>query len=42
MAGAEWGIEMTPAMFDDAIRAIGRVPAVRTTTYDRVEVRATS
>jgi FO synthase len=42
MAGAEWGIEMTPAMFDDAIRAIGRVPAVRTTTYGRVEVRATS
>jgi FO synthase len=36
MAGAEWGIEMTPAAFDDAIRAIGRVPAVRTTTYDRV------
>jgi FO synthase len=36
MAGAEWGIEMTPRMFDDAIRAIGRVPAVRTTTYDRV------
>ena len=28
MAGAEWGIEMTPASFDDAIRAIGRVPAV--------------
>ena len=36
MAGAEWGIEMTPDMFDDAIRAIGRVPAVRTTTYDRI------
>ena len=36
MAGAEWGIEMTPAGFDDAIRAIGRVPAVRTTTYERV------
>jgi FO synthase len=36
MAGAEWGIEMTPAAFDDAIRAIGRVPAVRTTTYDRI------
>jgi len=39
MAGAEWGIEMTPAAFDDAIRAIGRVPGVRTTTYDRVEPR---
>jgi FO synthase len=37
MAGAEWGIEMTPDRFDDAIRAIGRIPAVRTTTYDRVE-----
>jgi FO synthase len=37
MAGAEWGIEMTPARFDGAIRAIGRVPAVRTTTYDRIE-----
>jgi FO synthase len=36
MAGAEWGIEMTPAAFDDAIRAIGRIPAVRTTTYDRI------
>jgi FO synthase len=36
MAGAEWGIEMTPDMFDDAIRAIGRIPAIRTTTYDRV------
>ena len=37
MAGADWGIEMTPDRFDDAIRAIGRIPAVRTTTYDRVE-----
>jgi FO synthase len=37
MAGADWGIEMTPDRFDDAIRAIGRVPAVRTTTYDRIE-----
>jgi FO synthase len=36
MAGADWGIEMTADGFDDAIRAIGRVPAVRTTTYDRV------
>jgi FO synthase len=35
MAGAEWGIEMTPDMFDGAIRAIGRSPAVRTTTYER-------
>ncbi len=37
MAGAEWGIEMTPDQFDDAIRAIGRTPVVRTTTYDDVE-----
>ena len=37
MAGADWGIRMTPDQFDDAIRAIGRVPAVRTTTYDRVD-----
>jgi FO synthase len=36
MAGSEWGIEMTPDGFDDAIRAIDRVPAVRNTTYDRV------
>ena len=34
MAGAQWGIEMTPDGFDDAIRAIGRIPAVRTTTYE--------
>ncbi len=39
MAGAEWGILMTPEQFDDAIRAIGRVPAVRSTTYERVEPR---
>jgi len=36
MAGAEWGIEMTPDQFDDAIHAIGRTPVVRTTTYERV------
>jgi FO synthase len=36
MAGADWGIEMTPDQFDDAILAIGRVPMVRTTTYERV------
>jgi 2-iminoacetate synthase ThiH len=39
MAGADWGIEMTPDQFDDAIRSIDRQPAVRTTTYDRVERR---
>jgi FO synthase len=42
MAGAEWGIAMTPEAFDDAIRAIGRVPAIRDTTYDRIEVRERS
>jgi len=36
MAGAEWGIIMTPEQFDGAIREIGRVPAVRTTTYERI------
>jgi FO synthase len=42
MAGAEWGIAMTPEAFDDAIRAIGRVPAIRDTTYDRIERRERS
>ncbi|HET9672634.1 MAG TPA: 5-amino-6-(D-ribitylamino)uracil--L-tyrosine 4-hydroxyphenyl transferase CofH, partial [Actinomycetota bacterium] len=42
MAGAEWGIRMEPATFDAAIRSIGRVPAVRDTTYDRIEVRDSS
>ncbi len=36
MAGSEHGVEMTPDGFDDAIREIGRIPAVRTTTYGRV------
>ena len=40
MAGAEWGISMEPQRFDDAIRAIGRTPAIRTTTYDRVPAQA--
>jgi FO synthase len=40
MAGAGWGISMEPERFDEAIRAIGRVPAVRTTTYRRVEARS--
>jgi FO synthase len=39
MAGADWGIEMTPDRFDDAILAIGRRPVVRTTTYERAPVR---
>jgi 2-iminoacetate synthase ThiH len=37
MAGAEWGIRKEPEEFHAAIRAIGRVPVERTTTYDRVE-----
>jgi len=37
MAGAEWGIRMEPLQFEEAIRAIGRVPAERTTTYGRVQ-----
>ncbi|HEX9693369.1 MAG TPA: bifunctional FO biosynthesis protein CofGH [Actinomycetota bacterium] len=37
MAGAEWGIRMEPPQFQEAIRAIGRVPAERTTTYGRVQ-----
>jgi FO synthase len=36
MAGAEWGIRMEPHEFDDAIVDIDRVPAQRTTTYERV------
>jgi FO synthase len=42
MAGAGWGIRMTPEEFDDAIRAIGRTPAVRTTTYDRIATKTVS
>jgi FO synthase len=38
MAGAEWGIQMTPDQFDDAIRSIGRTPAIRSTTYEHIEV----
>ena len=42
MAGAEWGIRMTPDQFDDAIVAIGRVPAIRSTTYEHIDVRPMS
>ena len=38
MAGAEWGISMSPDRFDDAIRDIGRTPVVRTTTYERAPI----
>jgi len=37
MAGAEWGVRIEPEEFKEAIRAIGRVPVERTTTYGRVE-----
>jgi FO synthase len=36
MAGSEWGIRMEPWEIEEAIRAIDRVPAERTTTYERV------
>jgi FO synthase len=36
MAGASHGIRMEPHQFDEAIRAIDRIPARRTTTYDRI------
>jgi FO synthase len=36
MAGAEWGIRMEPSELQDAIRAIGRDPVERTTTYERL------
>jgi FO synthase len=36
MAGSEWGIRKEPQEFVEAITAIGRTPAERTTTYGRV------
>jgi FO synthase len=36
MAGAEWGIRKEPEEFIEAIQEIGRIPAERTTTYERV------
>jgi FO synthase len=36
MAGSEWGIRKEPEEFVSAIRAIGRRPRERTTTYERV------
>jgi FO synthase len=42
MAGAEWGIAKEPEELEGAIRAIGRIPAVRTTTYGRAERRIPS
>ena len=40
MAGADWGIRMEPAAFDEAIRAIGRIPVQRTTTYEHLQPNA--
>ncbi|HEX2069364.1 MAG TPA: bifunctional FO biosynthesis protein CofGH [Actinomycetota bacterium] len=37
MAGSEWGIRKEPEEFVSAIRAIGRFPTERTTTYERVD-----
>ncbi len=36
MAGASHGIRMAPTQFNEAIRAINRLPAQRTTLYDRI------
>jgi FO synthase len=36
MAGSEWGIRKEPEEFVEAITALGRTPAERTTTYGRV------
>jgi FO synthase len=37
MAGAEWGIRKDPGEFDEAIRAIGRIPVQRSTTYESLQ-----
>jgi FO synthase len=42
MAGAEHGIRKDPRELREAIAAIGRVPAERTTTYDRIDIRQAS
>jgi len=38
MAGANHGIRVEPARFNEAITEIGRIPAVRTTLYDTIRV----
>ncbi|MFY9588904.1 MAG: bifunctional FO biosynthesis protein CofGH, partial [Actinomycetota bacterium] len=38
MAGANHGIKTDPVEFNDAIRAINRIPAQRTTTYDQISI----
>jgi FO synthase len=40
MAGANHGVRMEVEQFRDAILSIGRIPAERTTTYERVVARA--
>jgi FO synthase len=39
MAGAEWGIRKEPDELERAIRDIGRAPAQRNTTYERVNAQ---
>jgi len=39
MAGAEWGVRKEPEELEAAIRAIGRIPVERTTTYGRAPAR---
>ncbi len=41
MAGASWGIRMEPTQIREAITAIGRVPVERSTTYERLQRKAT-
>jgi FO synthase len=41
MAGADWGIKKEPDELEGAIRDIGRVPAQRNTTYERVTLQNT-
>ncbi|MGZ4119163.1 MAG: bifunctional FO biosynthesis protein CofGH [Actinomycetota bacterium] len=42
MAGANHGIRVEPAQFNEAIAEIGRTPAVRTTLYDKITVVETA
>ena len=39
-AGAEHGQEVSPAEFVEAIRSVGRTPAVRNTTYEVMDTAA--
>ena len=42
MAGAEWGINKEPEELRETIRAIGRVPTERTTTYEPARTNSAS